>query len=36
MDREEILFYQDYFTEEDAQFPDLFSGVLEPLLEQVD
>ncbi|HWQ98218.1 MAG TPA: hypothetical protein VN538_09045 [Clostridia bacterium] len=36
MDREEILFYQDYFAEEDAQFPDLFSGVLEPLLEQVD
>lgn len=35
MDREENLFYQDYFAAEDAQFPRLFSGVLNPLLEQL-
>lgn len=34
-DREEILFYRDYFAEEDAQFPDLFSGVLDPLFEKL-
>ena len=35
MDREEILFYQGYFAGEDVQFPHLFSGVLNSLLEQV-
>jgi len=36
MDREEIQFYKDWFSEEDKLFPDMFSGVLDSLLERVD
>ena len=36
MDREEILFYKGWFSEEDKLFPDMFSGVLDSLLEIVD
>jgi hypothetical protein len=34
-DRDEIIFYRDYFAAEDAQFPNLFSGVLDPLLQKL-
>ena len=35
-DREEILFYEQYFAEEDALFPSMFSGVLDELLADLD
>ena len=35
MDREEILFYRDYFSAEDKQFPEMFSGVLDELLTTI-
>ncbi|MEN6636974.1 MAG: hypothetical protein ABFC56_14055 [Clostridiaceae bacterium] len=34
-DREEILFYEDCFSEENKLFPELFSGVWDELLKQV-
>ncbi|NLI53880.1 MAG: hypothetical protein GX417_06075 [Clostridiales bacterium] len=35
-DREEILFYEDYFAQEDALFPEMFSGVLNEILSGID
>ncbi len=34
-DREEILFYQDYFSQEDKLFPKMFSGVLDEILKGI-
>jgi hypothetical protein len=35
-DREEVQYYIDYFSQEDALFPELFSGVLDKILLSVD
>ena len=35
-DREEILFYEEYFTKENEKFPEMFSGVLNDVLENLD
>ena len=35
-DREEILFYKDYFSQEDKLFPKMFSGVLDEILKGIE
>jgi hypothetical protein len=35
-DREEVQFYKNYFAQEDALFPEMFSGVLNEILKRVD
>ena len=35
-DREEILFYEQYFTKENEKFPEMFSGVLNDVLKNMD
>jgi hypothetical protein len=34
-DSEEIMFYRDYFSTEDTLYPDMFSGVLDRILKDI-